>query len=120
MRSPVQVLALLDSIPPPSHHHVPQPHGLAHAPEGVPYMVSQLPSGCQDQGEDAVRINGQGLQYWESKGQSFALPSLGHPYTVPPSQDRGDTRSLHRGGGGDAQTRELLLEPGADAKRREC
>ena len=83
MRSPVQVLALLDSIPPPSHHHVPQPHGLAHAPEGVPYMVSQLPSGCQDQGEDAVRINGQGLQYWESKGKSLALPSLGHPHTVP-------------------------------------
>ena len=71
--SPFQVLALLDGCPDPRHHHIPQPHRLAHAPEGVPDLVGQLPGMCQ----------GLSLHYWNSKSQSVVL--LCPYYTVPPS-----------------------------------
>ena len=111
--SPFQVLALLDGCPDPRHHHIPQPHRLAHAPEGVPYLVGQFSGGCQDQGVDAIRIDRQSLQYRKSKGEGLAFPCLGHPYTVPLAKHKS---SLDRCGRGDTNTkaRELLLQPGID------
>ena len=47
MRSSVKILTLPDGVTAPRHHHIPQPHRLAHAPEGVPDLVGQLSGMCQ-------------------------------------------------------------------------
>ena len=56
VRSPVQVLALSDGVPAPSHHHHPQTHGLAQNSEGVADLKSKFSFWIEDEAEDAIRV----------------------------------------------------------------
>ena len=87
IRSPVQVLALLDGCPTPRHHHIPQPHRLENAPEGVPDLVSQLPGMCQGLTDRVCSIG-------TAKAKVLSFPGL----ATPTQLDRRDTGSLHRCG----------------------